>query len=109
MMVNSHTSLLIHLDSGSIALQSNDFTYKLIVTDTDLPHAISMLLQKHKETYKLIHSSAGHLLRNDHYTNNLRNDQQWQSLTVPGPEIEKMIPYCPSDKSCSAYSARQSV
>jgi hypothetical protein len=51
------TGVLVHLNGGSVSLQTNDLAYQFMVTHTD----------------QLKHGSAGHALGNDHC---LHNDQQ---------------------------------
>lgn len=64
-----HTSLFVDLNGGLVVLNSNNLSYKVVVTDTDLRSLAYAFRARCKATYKFVHGNADHVLGDNDGTN----------------------------------------
>ena len=59
------TRLLVDLDGSLVGFDSDDFAYKVVMADTHLEPSTKFQLELRSCTYKLVHGTSDHVLRDD--------------------------------------------
>jgi hypothetical protein len=83
----ARTSLLVDLNGGLVGVDSNDLSYKVVVTDTDLEPSTAIPGKTVYLTYKLVHGTSNHVLGDDDRTRRIsRRPRRCDAVTYPEME-----------------------